>query len=97
MATICYKPKGSCKCCEYHKFDEDDQRMVCTKDQEIKKNKYLIAVSNESRDLLDITDSAPSYEAAMIKIKSEYNHMKYAAIWVISNGVKEIFIRRNKT
>ena len=92
MASICYKPKGSCKCCEYHKFDEDDQRMVCTKDREIKRNKYLIAVSNEGRDLLDITDSAPSYEAAMIKIKSEYNHMKYTAIYDLN---KEIFIRRN--
>lgn len=94
MASICYKPKESCKCCEYHKRDEDDQRMVCTKDQGIKKNKYLIAVSTISRNLLDITDSAPSYEGAMIKIKSEYDHMKYAAIY---EGDKEIFIRRNKT
>ena len=90
MPTICYKPPKSCTKCEYYKYDEDYLGMVCAKDVALAKNPYKIAVG-ESRNLLEITDSAPTYEEAMNKIYSEYSHMKYAAVYEYD---KEIFIRR---
>lgn len=91
MSTICYKPPKSCTRCEYYKYDSDYTGMVCAKDIALLKNPYKIAVG-ESRNLLDITDSAPTYEEAMKKIYGEYEHMKYTALY--EDG-KEIFIRRN--
>ena len=29
MAYICYKPSGSCKHCEYYKYDREERRMAC--------------------------------------------------------------------
>lgn len=29
MAHICFKPAGSCKTCEFYKYDKEEGRMAC--------------------------------------------------------------------
>lgn len=91
MASICYKKPHSCNSCEYYKHDQDYMGMVCTKDIAIASKPYKLAVG-ESRDLLDITDAADTYEEALEKLQSQYSHMKYTAVY---NLDKKVFIRRN--
>lgn len=53
MAQVCYKPAGSCKTCEFYKYDKEDDRMACFKSEER-------TVSDKIRELVWLKENRPA-------------------------------------